>query len=190
MRVAYFTIIGLLSTLFLVGCQTQPSVNKVVDTYKILQNQDERKTAYLSCSASINCYFNRVDDIVILDEKTHRPTSKAIEQGILRLEGSLFSLQHQYALSLLSGEHEVVVMFYPVSEERSEKFHLIHNFMSGYNYKIVMYRQKPAVSGSLLQVATPGQLCVDLLQDDIAIRRFCRPYNVMTGLGEFVEKQI
>lgn len=190
MRVGYFTIIGLCLTVFLAGCQTKPTVSKVVDTYKVLQSKNAQKTVYLSCAASINCYFLRVNDTVILDEKTKRPTAQAIEQSLLRLEGSVFALEHQYALSLLSGEHEVVVWFYPVSEERAEQFHLIHNFIAGHTYKVVMYRQKSSVNGSLLQMATPGELCVDLLQDDVMTRRFCRPYNADTGLGEFVEKRI
>lgn len=191
MRVAYFTIVGLCIALLLAGCQSQPTVNRVVDTYKILQSKTQRETAYLSCSASIYCYFARVDDIVILNEKTKRPTPKAIEQGLLRLEGSLFAVQNQYALSLLDGSHEIVVWFYPVSDERVEAFHFIHAFKAGHNYKVVMYRQKSTTNGSLLQMAAPGDLCVDLLQDDNVVRRFCRAYNVMNGgMGEFLEKRI
>ena len=53
-----------------------------------------------------------------------------------------------------------------------------------------MYRQRDEVGQSLLSVAAPGKLCVDLQQDEIAIRRFCRSYDVLTGLGEFVEQGI
>ena len=37
---------------------------------------------------------------------------------------------------------------------------------------------------------SPEPLCVDLLQEQRTIRRFCRPFDVSTGLGEFVEKKI
>lgn len=189
MRIVYF-ILMMCIPILLVGCQTASKMTSMVDTYKILQKKDENQTALLSCSASIACYFARVDDIAVLDEKSKRPMRKAIEQGILRLEGSIFATEHQYALSLIPDRHEVMVWFHPVSEERSEQFHLIHNFKADYQYKLVMYRKRSQGNGSLLQMAAPGELCVDLLQDEIAIRRFCRPYNVMTGQGEFVEKRV
>ena len=190
MRVAYFIALAVCFFAVLAGCQTKPTVNKVMDTYKILQSKKDSQSVYLTCAASIDCHFARVDDILILDEKAKRPTAEAIKQGLIRLEGSLLSAQQKYALSLAGGEHEVVVRFYPVSAERAEHFHIIHNFRTGHLYKMQMYRQKSSVSGSLMQVAAPGELCVDLLQDETVIRRFCRPYNAMTGLGEFVEKSI
>ncbi len=44
--------------------------------------------------------------------------------------------------------------------------------------------------GSLLNVSAPDPLCVDLVQNSKTIRRFCKPYNVLNGLGEFVEQKI
>ena len=44
-------------------------------------------------------------------------------------------------------------------------------------------------SGSLLNVSVPDPLCVDLEQDGRVIRRFCRPFDVTTGLGEFLEQK-
>ncbi|MFU8925617.1 hypothetical protein [Acinetobacter puyangensis] len=188
MRVAYFTAWFLGAMMLLSGCQ---STNTVVDAYKILQQpHSELNTLYLSCAAAQGCDFARVDDVTVIDEQTHRPTKQAIERGMIRLEGSVFSINHQYALSLISGEHEVAVRFYPVSNQRAEKFHLIHSFLAGHEYKLIMFRQKAVSNGSLLNVAMPGALCVDLLQDNIALRRFCRPFNVVTGLGEFVEQRI
>ena len=31
---------------------------------------------------------------------------------------------------------------------------------------------------------------VELQQEQTTIRRFCKPYNVLNGLGEFVEQKI
>lgn len=188
MRVAYASLLccGLI---FLTGCQSSSTFTKVVDTYKVLQISQQNAPIYISCAASIACNFSRVNDVVVMDEK-QRPTRKALELGLLRLEGSVFALQNQYALSLWQGQHEIEVQFYPVSAERKETFHLIHNFKAGSQYKLVMYRQKNASRGSLLQVAAPGALCVDLLQGDEIQRRFCRTFDAVTGLGEFVEKKV
>ena len=41
----------------------------------------------------------------------------------------------------------------------------------------------------LLNVSVPDPLCVDLEQDGHVIRRFCRPFDVTTGLGEFLEQK-
>jgi len=53
-----------------------------------------------------------------------------------------------------------------------------------------MFRDRSSRTGSLLNVSAPDPLCVDLQQEKRTIRRFCRPYNVLTGLGEFVEKKL
>ncbi|KAA8733173.1 hypothetical protein F4V57_08050 [Acinetobacter qingfengensis] len=189
MRVAYFTafMLGLMS--LMAGCQ---STQQVVNSYKLLQPRSATnlETTYLSCASSIACEFARVDDVLVINENTHWPTKDAIERGLLRLEGSLFSRHHQYGLSLIPGEHEVVVRFYPVTNERMESFHLIHKFMAGQTYKLAMYRQKIQGNRSLLNVAIPGPLCVDLLQNDVVLRRFCRPFDAMTGMGEFVEQKV
>ena len=172
----------------LAACQNSA---QVVDGYKILQSVVESKgVTKLSCGAKLGCDFERIDDVAVIDEETKRPTATAIEQGLVRIEGSVFSPTHEYALSITEGDHEIAVRFYPVSVERAERFHLIHNFQAKHRYQLQMYRQRDEVGQSLLSVATPGKLCVDLLQDQIALRRFCRDHDVMTGLGEFIEQDI
>ena len=188
MRVAYAAFLGC-GLLFLTACQSSPTLTKVVDTYKVLQNTKQEESVYISCAASIACNFSRVNDVRLIDDK-YRPTQDALSQGLLRLEGSVFALQNQYALSLWKGQHEIEVKFYPVSSERVETFHIIHNFEAGSQYKLVMYRQRGVGTGSLMQVAAPGALCVDLSKDEALQRRFCRNFDAMTGLGEFVEKKV
>ena len=188
MRSLYFALLS--SVLVLSGCQATSNIrNSVVDSYQVLHNQKTNETAYMSCAASIACRFKRVDAIPLTDDNG-RPTSKAIEQGVLRLEGSIFSLQNQYALSLIKGQHELEVLFYPTSNQRAERFHLIHNFDANSRYKLVMSKQKSISKGSLMQMATPGALCVDLLQDEVVKKRFCRDFDALTGLGEFVERKL
>ena len=190
MRVAYFAFIGLVGSILLTGCQAPKTVHKAIDTYKILQQAPRHETAFLSCAASMGCHFSRINGIRVFDDNSTRPTPEALRDGILRLEGSVFALEHQYALSVPEGESEVVVSFYPVSKERAQQFHLIHYFIADREYKLVMYRNKSGANGSLLQVAAPGKLCVDLLENDREIRRFCRPHDVTTGLGEFLEEDV
>ncbi len=189
-----FSRISILSLVMmgLVACQNSTQiVESYVDSYKILKNRDDSNDAmYLSCQAKQGCDFERVNDVLVIDEETKRPTMEAIDKGLVRLEGSVFSINHDYAVSLPAGDHEVAVRFYPVSLERAERFHLIHKFQAGHNYQLRMHRQRENTGQSLLSVATPGKLCVDLLQDQIALRRFCRDHNVMTGLGEFIEQDI
>ena len=57
-------------------------------------------------------------------------------------------------------------------------------------YTFRMYRDRSRTKGSLLNVSAPDPLCVDLVQNNTTIRRFCKPYNVLNGLGEFVEQKI
>ena len=189
MRGIYVALLS--SVLVLSGCQTTTNIkNNVFDSYQVLHNQKTNETAYISCAASISCRFQRVDDIPLMNDHQGRPTKQAIEQGVLRLEGSIFNLKNQYALSLVQGQHELDILFYPTSSQRAERFHLIHHFDAGSRYKLVMSKQKNVANGSLMQVATPGALCVDLLQDDVIKKRFCRDFDALTGLGEFVEKKL
>lgn len=169
------------------GCQ---SVQHAVNTFNLLPADSPFNTdaAYISCAANMGCEFARVDDIPAISETTHLPTTQALGRGILRLENSLFSKQHHYAVSIPAGLHEMKIRFYPVSRERAETFHIIHHFMAGQRYSLLMYRQKKNSGGSLLNVAMPGDLCVDLMQEDVVLRRFCRPFDAVTGMGEFVEQ--
>ena len=54
-----------------------------------------------------------------------------------------------------------------------------------------MYRKRNTThSTSLLKASVPDPLCVDLKQEQKTIRRFCKPYDALTGLGEFVEQKL
>ena len=144
----------------------------------------------LYCSGVENCEFERINDIVVMDAKSHRISRQAMEHGIIRLDGSVFSRKQQVYLSIPAKQYEVVIRFYPISPDRAEIFHVIHEFKPNQSYTFKMYRDRAYRSGSLLNVSIPEPLCVDLQQEQHTIRRFCRPYDVSTGLGEFVEKKI
>lgn len=173
----------------LAACQSSVQSMHLKTLHQVFTPSSESAPAYLSCQAAKGCTFAKVDGIVVIDEQTGLPSRQAIEQSMLRLEGSVFS-PYQYALALTPEQHEVMVRFHPVSTERSESFHFKHLFMPNQYYQLSMYRQKSGKNGSLLNVAMPGNTCVDLTQNEILIRRFCRPFDVVTGTGEFVEKSV
>ena len=172
----------------LTACQYAPNV---IDHMRITQDtleNDERNTT-LYCTGAERCEFERLDNIAVIDAQHHQLQPQALEQGIVRLHGSVFGQQNVY-LSVPAQQYEVVIRFYPISPDRAEVFHIIHNFKPHVRYTFKMYRKRAHRSGSLLNVSTPEPLCVDLLQERHTIRRFCRPFNISTGLGEFVEKKI
>ena len=188
-RLAYSILLCLGLATTLTACQNAPTV---VDQVRIAQNTLENKVnnATLYCSGTESCEFERINDIVVMDAKSHRISRQAMEHGIIRLDGSVFSRKQQIYLSIPAKQYEVVIRFYPISPDRAEIFHVIHEFKPNQSYTFKMYRDREKRSGSLLNVSAPEPLCVDLQQEQHTIRRFCRPYDVSTGLGEFVEKKI
>ena len=188
-RLAYSILLCLGAATTLTACQNAPNV---VDQVRIVQNTLESKAdnTTLYCSGTESCEFERINDIVVMDAKSHRISRQAMEHGIIRLDGSVFSRKQQVYLSIPAKQYEVVIRFYPISPDRAEIFHVIHEFKPNQSYTFKMYRDREKRSGSLLNVSAPEPLCVDLQQEQHTIRRFCRPYDVSTGLGEFVEKKI
>ena len=164
-----------------------------LETARLKKIQDipaTKSNALIYCSGTENCVFERLDNIQIVKEGTKRIDSQAIEQKIVRLNGKSVGDKNALFLSVPAKQHEVVIRFYPISDERAEKIHVIHNFKPTQHYTFNMYRQRSNGSGSLLNVSPPEPLCVDLKEGKKTIRRFCKPYNVLNGLGEFVEKKI
>ena len=188
-RLARSILLCLGAATTLTACQNAPNV---VDQVRIVQNTLESKAdnTTLYCSGVENCEFERIGDIAVIDAKSHRISQQAMERGIVRLHGSVFSRKQQVYLSIPAKQYEVVIRFYPISLDRAEMFHVIHEFKPNQSYTFKMYRDRAYRSGSLLNVSAPEPLCVDLQQEQHTIRRFCRPYDVSTGLGEFVEKKI
>lgn len=188
-RLTRSILLGLGVGTMLTACQHVPNV---IDHVRIAQDTLENNAANttLYCTGVENCEFERIDNITIIDAKSHHISHQAMEHGIVRLQGSVFSGRQQIYLSVPAKQSEVVIRFYPISPDRAEIFHIIHTFKPHVNYTFKMYRKRAHRSGSLLKVSTPEPLCVDLLQEQHTIRRFCRPFNVATGVGEFVEKKI
>ena len=149
-----------------------------------------KRNALIYCAGTEDCEFERLDKIRIVDADNRQLDRSALHAGILRLQAKSLREPNAVYLSVPAGQHEVVIRFYPISKDRAETLHVFHQFKPKQRYIFKMYRERNKQQGSLLNVSAPEPLCVDLLQEHKTIRRFCRPYNALTGLGEFVEKKI
>lgn len=126
----------------------------------------------LSCSGGLGCLFERIDEQDLV----------AADRG---------NLEARASLPLRVGRHQVSVQFFPITRARAEKFVMIHDFKVNHTYHVHLYRDRqPEQAASLLAAATPDPLCVELLENAQQIRRFCRPFNPETGLGEFIEQSV
>lgn len=178
------------------GCQLLPNKanvsNQAVDLRMPLGAGNTSKLVELHCSGGVACEFARVNNIDIIDPVTRQPVEDVLKTSMIRYEKeAITELNHaQYYIAMKPGQSEVSVRFYPVTMDRAEHFTLIHNFRADKKYQVKLFRQRNATSGSLLSIATPGALCVDLLENDKVNRRFCRPFDPLTGLGEFLEQHI
>jgi hypothetical protein len=170
---------------FLSACQS-------IDTARIKYVKETESTdlnALIFCTGTEQCEFERFDEIPIVDAQNHRVNREAIQQGIVRLKAKSLNEPNPLFLSVPAGQHELVIRFYPISQDRAETLHVIHNFNSQKHYTFKMYRDRSHHKGNLLNASAPDPLCVELQQEQQTIRRFCKPYNVLNGLGEFVEQK-
>ena len=163
-----------------------------IDTVRIKHVKETKSTelnALIFCSGTEQCEFERLDQIHIVDAQSHRVSREAIQQGIVRLKEKSLNDANPLFLSVPTGPHELVIRFYPISTDRAETLHVFHNFTSQQHYTFKMYRDRTHHKGNLLNASAPDPLCVELQQEQTTIRRFCKPYNVLNGLGEFVEQK-
>src|SRR5690606_19023458 len=163
-----------------------------IDNVRIKHVKETKSTelnALIFCSGTEQCEFERLDQIHIVDAQSHRVSREAIQQGIVRLKEKSLNDANPLFLSVPKGPHELVIRFYPISTDRAETLHVFHNFISQKHYTFKMYRDRTHHKGNLLNASAPDPLCVELQQEQMTIRRFCKPYNVLNGLGEFVEQK-
>jgi hypothetical protein len=182
------------------GCQTmhQERVSSSLwdgSLGRILNNmavrQDVTGLAELHCSGARACEFMSVNGAAMIDPESHKPTKEAMKASMIRYESTDADQNGaQYYVALPSGVSEVSVRFYPITADRAEVFTIIQDFRVDRTYRLHMYRHRNTGGGSLLSVAAPGPLCVDLIENEKVSRRFCRPYDPTTGMGEFVEQSL
>lgn len=98
-----------------------------------------------------------------------------------------------YYVRVKPAKREVHVNFYPENNVGYiEHFAMIHEFLEAGNYKLRAYRKQSTQTQdgvSLLETASPNPLCVELTQDNIVKRRFCKQTDAESQ-GEFVESTI
>lgn len=180
-----FAVIGMIATA-VVGCQS-------IDTARIKhvkETEQSKLNALIFCSGTADCEFERFNRVPVLDAQSHRLNKQAVREGIVRLQTTSLQNANALYLSVPAGQHEVVLRFYPISKDKAETLHIIHNFNAKTHYTLNMFRKRSKNKGDLLTVSAPEPLCVDLKQEKKTIRRFCKPYNVLNGLGEFAEQKI
>lgn len=190
MKIFGHSIALLLCGVSLSACQ---STYHMVDTLRIkhaTRTVNEQANVKIYCSGTADCEFERIDNVQIVDPVSRRVNRQAIRQGYVHLQAKSLSKPNALYLTVPAKQQEVVVRFYPISPDRAETIHVIHRFAPHQHYTFKMYRDRSKQAGSLLNVSMPDPLCVDLQQGQRTIRRFCRPYDVSTGLGEFVEQKI
>ncbi len=188
-RVIGCSILIGVASLMLSACQlTQESMDRIRIKQAVNINNNINN-ALVYCSGAQNCEFARLDHMSIVDAQSKRINPEAIQNGWVRLTGQPLSQNGLY-LDIPAKQHELVLRFYPISTQRAEVFHVIHQFKPKHHYSFKMYRQRNSHTGSLLNVSAPTPLCVDLMQEQRLLRRFCRPFNAVTGVSEFVEQKI
>lgn len=187
----------------LAGCQLLPKLSGVSDkaalprlsaaTIEVLKSPLPAGMAVLDCSGGLGCEFAQLNHTVVISETTRQPTNEAIQAAMVRFAepGSSTSQAVRYKIAVRPGRNEVKLRFYPITPDRAENFSLIHDFQANKTYHLNMFRQRTTHSAaSVLSAATPEPLCVDLLENDTLLRRFCRPFDPATGLGEFIEQRL
>lgn len=181
------SLYGIILSLTLGGCTTLTSTSPKQLSYS---TNGKIEKATLHCTGVAYCQFDRIDTIQLVEPESDWITAEALSSGMVKVTQP--KLKHErlkFDLTLTAKQHEVSVKFYPISQYRAEKFTLIHQFKAGQDYTLVMYRQR-LKQGSLLEVAMPDPLCVDLKQGKQIIRKFCREHDAVSGSGEFIEQDI
>lgn len=173
-------------SVLLAACQT-------IDTLKlkrIKETSATEKNALIYCAGTPDCEFERLDRIQVIHSQTGHLDADAMDHQIVRLNAKSLSRPNSIYLSVAPGQHELVIRFYPITKDKAETLHIFHRFQAKQSYTFKMYRARSVKVNNLLNASVPDPLCVDLIQQQKTIRRFCKPYNAQTGIAEFVEKKI
>ena len=190
---------AMLSTGLLLGCGSvppQPQRVAMLDervqslALTIWRAPDQRNLATVHCSGGLQCRFTVLNEMRLLDEASGVPTEAAQKAAVFRYESMSQQSQALYHLAVAEGMHELRLQFYPVTLERAEQFSVIHQFKAGHDYLLHLFRDRRTEPSSLLAMAAPDPLCVDLTENKCVVRRFCRPFDPETGLGEFIETKL
>jgi hypothetical protein len=146
--------------------------------------------ASVHCTGGVGCQFISLNGVKLVEPVVGELTEENKMDMILRFESPVSNDGSQYYLALPAAPHDVEVAFFPVANARVERFTLTHHFKANHRYDLKLYRQEREESASLLSLAGPAPLCIDLLDDNRVDRRFCRDYGFQTMTTSFVEQKI
>lgn len=180
------SLLWALCLIVLSACQTTKPP-PLSNPFSVMPSQEP--TVKVFCDGARDCEFERVSHIRIVNETTHLVDYDAIKEGYVRLKTDSTLESNNLYLTIPAQRQEVVIRFYPVSHDRAEKINIIHQFKPNQSYLFTMYRDRIKRDNNLLSLSTPDPLCVKLTEGQRVVRRFCKPYNVLTGLGEFIEQK-
>lgn len=176
----------------LTACQSTPSprelLRSVVHPMTPQPLSTDPNLVSIRCSGGLGCAFEHLDGQSLLTE-TGQLAATARQSNVLRSEQES-AASGGAVLNPSAGVHQLRVLFYPVTKTRAEHFVLIHNFKAGQDYRLHLFRQREVGVESLLSIATPDPLCIEVLEGEQQVRLFCRPFDPETGLGEFVETSV
>lgn len=143
---------------------------------KIANTNNQRQMATLSCSGFSGCEIAAVDNVTIIKEQDKLPHEQALAKAMIRLDQDEYTDGRlKYYVVLPAGMHEIHIRYYPSQTGYYEKFAVFHQFNSQGNYQINAYRQnKPTQDTSLLDLAEPAPICIDILNNKRLERRFCK----------------
>lgn len=191
----YVLTAGVVSVLTgLVACQPLPPARKMVLTPAQVSMAPapvaRADQVRIYCSGGVGCRIDRLDGVSLYQADGIKLSAEAEQAAVMQKDRVDRDPDLQHFVVTNTGTHQVRVQFYPVTKERAEQFVLIHRFKAGHVYRLHQYRDRKQQAASLLAAATPDPLCIELLENQRQIRRFCRPFDPQTGLGEFVEQSV
>ena len=170
------------------------------------------------CAGTYHCEITQIGQTLLIAPNSHKPVNASVvaklnqeelttkqlssqtpmtpllnqkSVKIVPLIGSNMKGLTNYYARVKPAKREVHISFYPENNlDYVERFAMIHDFMQPGTYQLRAYRQKSLQeTGSLLDTASPEPLCVDLLQGNKVVRRFCKQSDTKHQ-GEFVETKI
>ena len=126
-----------------------------------------QNTVQIYCSGAESCQFGRLDDLIVVNEKTQRINSDAVKRGWVKYTEST-ELNKQLYLYVPAKQHELVIRFYPISQQHAEVFHVIHRFKANQKYTFKM-TTRAFISISAWHLKSPtncSQPCLGLQSKD------------------------
>jgi len=113
------TSYGRIALLALIGTLTACQSMNTASIKRIHETPASKNNAQIYCTGTVNCEFERLNKIKIVNADNHRVSRDAIREQIVRLKRDDLNDANSLFLSVPAGQHELVIRFYPVSADRA-----------------------------------------------------------------------